>query len=108
MPFAIIFFDRQGAADTRAALRDAHIRYMEANRHRVLASGGLLRDDRTTGHGGLIILDTESRAEAEAFVRGDPFFVGGLYGDHTISVWRKAFFDAERFIDLPPEDAAEG
>jgi len=92
MPYAIVFFDKPGGADLRLALRPAHIDYMEANMSRVLASGGLLSDDGATGHGGIIILDTESREEAEAFVAADPFFTGGLYGDYTVSRWRKAFF----------------
>ena len=64
MPFAIIFFDKEGGAALRDKLRPAHIDYMKANVHRVLASGGLLPDDGSVGHGGLIILDTDSREEA--------------------------------------------
>ena len=98
MPFAIIFSDSGGSAQLRLSLRDAHIAYMRANASRVLASGGLLSDDGSSGHGGLIILDTESRAEAEAFVASDPFHIGGLFGTCTISRWRKAFFQGIAYI----------
>ena len=98
MPYAIIFFDKPDSAATRQALRAAHIDYMKANQHRVLASGGMFTDDGVTGHGGVIILDTDDRAEAEAFVAADPFYTGGLYGQTTISRWRKAFLNFESFI----------
>src|ERR1700712_1064031 len=98
MPYAIVFFDRPGTEALRAELRPAHVDYMKANVHRVLASGGLLSDDGTTGHGGVIILDTESRAEAEEFVSGDPFHVGGLYGECTVSRWRKALFNFQSYL----------
>jgi uncharacterized protein YciI len=98
MAYAIIFFDKEGEAELREQLRSAHIDYIKENVHRILASGGLLTDDGTTGHGGLIILDTDSRAEADQFVEKDPFFVGGLYGRYTVSRWRKAFFNRTTYL----------
>ncbi len=98
MAYAIVFLDKPGTAMLRLELRDAHIAYMDANKDRVLASGGLLSDDGTTGQGAVMIIDTDDRAEAEAFVAADPFFTGGLYGEHTVSRWRKAFFNFERLL----------
>lgn len=98
MPYAIVFRDAENSAALRQELRAAHIDYIKANAYRVLASGGLLSDDGETGHGGVIILDTDSRAEAETFVAEDPFKIGGLYGECLISRWRKAFFNFESFM----------
>jgi uncharacterized protein YciI len=98
MPYAIVFFDKENSAELRLKLRPAHVDYMKANLPRVIASGGLLTDDGETGQGGVIILDTDSRAEAEAFVAGDPFFTGGLYGNYTVTRWRKAFLDRKSYI----------
>lgn len=98
MPFSVIFFDSPGTQAQRASLRDAHIDYMKANAHRVLASGGLLSDAGDVADGGLIILDTDDRAEAEAFVRDDPFKIGGVYGETHVRRWRKAFFGGECFL----------
>jgi hypothetical protein len=95
MPFSIIFFDEPGKQVQRKALRDAHIEYMKANAHRVLASGALLDDSGEVANGGLIILDTDSRADAETFVRDDPFKAGGVYGQTHVLRWRKAFFGGE-------------
>jgi uncharacterized protein YciI len=96
----ILFHDDPGKEALRASHRDAHIQYMRKNLGRVLASGGLLADDGETAHGGLMVLDTDSRADAERFVKEDPFFVAGLYSRYTINRWRKAFLG---FQDLLPK-----
>ncbi len=97
MAYVIIFYDKHGVTDLRNQLRPAHIDYMKANLHRILASGGLLSDDGESAHGGVMILDTDSRAETEAFVAEDPFFIGGVY-TYIISRWRKAFLDRKSYL----------
>jgi len=98
MPYAISWMDEPDTAAIRMKLRDAHLDYMRKNLSRVLASGGLLDDPAETGIGGLIVLDIDSRKEAEEFVKADPFYIGGLYKNPTIVRWRKAFFDGKAFI----------
>ncbi|CAH1662535.1 MULTISPECIES: YciI family protein [unclassified Chelatococcus] len=98
MPYAIIFFDRENSENLRLELRSAHIDYIRAHAPDVLASGGLLTDDGNTGHGGVIIIDTDDRRVAEDFVAKDPFFTGGIYGQYWISRWRKAFFAGQSFL----------
>ncbi|MGL4291836.1 MAG: YciI family protein [Phreatobacter sp.] len=98
MPYAISWMDEPGTAGLRLELRDAHLDYMRENLARVLASGGLLDDPGEIGLGGLILLDIDSREEAENFVKADPFYTGGLYKNPTITRWRKAFYDRKAFI----------
>lgn len=95
MPYAIIFEDAPGSAEKRLQYRDAHLDYMRSQLPKVLASGGLLDDSGTVGEGGVIIMDFDTRAEAEAFVAADPFNVEGIYGSYQIRRWRKAFFDGQ-------------
>jgi uncharacterized protein YciI len=45
-------------------------------------------------------VDTDSREEAEEFVRNDPFSKAGLFESLVITRWRKAFFDGQRLVDL--------
>jgi len=96
MPYVIVFFDKTESDALRSKLRDAHIAYIDENKERIIAGGGLLNDEGTAGIGGVIIVDTDDRAEAEGFAAADPFFVGGLYGDYRISRWRRAIFDGRR------------
>lgn len=98
MPYVIQLVDKPGSAEIRAAARPAHLEYLTANRHRLLAAGAVTDDDGTGGHGGVIILDTEDRAEAERFIAEDPFSKAGLFASVTVSRWRKAFFNGERLV----------
>ncbi|MBJ6134962.1 YciI family protein [Ochrobactrum sp. Q0168] len=98
MPYAISWIDEPEAASLRLELRDAHLDYMRENLARVLASGGLLDDPGEVGLGGLILLDIDTREEAENFVKADPFYIGGVYKNPTIYRWRKAFYDGKALI----------
>lgn len=101
MPYAIITRDKPDSARLREEFQGAHKRYLDAHNDRLLLAGGaMLSDDGTTPHGGILILDTDDRAEAEAFIAGDPFHACGLFESIFITRWRKAFFHHQRFVDL--------
>lgn len=98
MPFMIKTRDKPGSLEKRAALRPPHLAYLDSQAHLILAAGALLEDDGSGGHGGLILVDVETRAEAETFINNDPFTQGGLFESIEISRWRKAFFDHKRLV----------
>ena len=98
MPYAIQTQDKAGSGKIRADNRVAHIEYLTANKHKLLAAGALIDDDGTGGSGGILIVDTDERKEAERFVAEDPFTKAGLFEKVTITRWRKAFFNKERLI----------
>ena len=98
MTFAIITKDTEGSATTRAAHQDAHKRYLNDNRAHLVAAGAMLQDDGSTAHGGILLVDFETREEVETFVHNDPFWDAGVFGDITITRWRKAFLDGERLV----------
>ncbi len=98
MPYAIQTKDKAGAAKVRADNRAAHIDYLTANQHLLLAAGALIDDDGTGGNGGILIVDTDDRSEAERFIANDPFSKAGLFEKVTVTRWRKAFFDKQRLV----------
>jgi uncharacterized protein YciI len=98
MPYAIQTFDKPGSAQVRAAARASHLEYLTAHKDKLLAAGALIDDDGNGGHGGILIVDTDDRAEAERFVADDPFTKAGLFLKVTVTRWRKAFFNKERLI----------
>lgn len=98
MPYAIQTTDKPGSAEVRAATRAAHLEYLTANQDKLLAAGAVINDDGTGGHGGILIVDTDDRAEAERFINEDPFTKAGLFQSITVVRWRKAFFNKERLI----------
>ncbi len=54
--------------------------------------------DGTGGLGGILIVDTDDRKEAEAFAANDPFTKAGLFEKVTVTRWRKAYFDGRKLI----------
>jgi hypothetical protein len=98
MPYAIQTLDKPGSEEIRAAARPAHLEYLTTNKDKLLAAGALINDDGTGGSGGILIIDTEDRKEAERFVAEDPFTKAGLFQKITVTRWRKAFFNKERLI----------
>ena len=79
MPFAIITRDKPGHAHVREAHQTAHKAYLDRHRDSLLAAGAMLEDDGLSAHGGVLLLDLESREAAENFVRNDPFSKAGLF-----------------------------
>jgi uncharacterized protein len=98
MPYVIQTVDNPERSHLRVEVRDEHVAWLKDNVSRLLAGGALLADDGGQGSGGLIILDTEDRAEAEAFIAEDPFTKAGLFQDVMITRWRKGFFNGETLI----------
>jgi len=98
VPYAIQTVDKPGSAAIRAAARPAHLEYLVKNQSLLLAAGALIDDDGTGGNGGILLIDTDSRDEAERFINEDPFTKAGLFEKVTVTRWRKAFFNKERLI----------
>jgi len=98
MPYAIQTTDKPDSGALRAKVRDEHLKYLDANLHRLLAAGAVINDDGTGGHGGILIVDTEVRKEAEDFIAGDPYTRAGLFQRVTVTRWRKAYFNKQRLI----------
>lgn len=98
MPYAIQTKDKAGSAKVRADNRAAHIDYLKANQHLLLAAGALIEDDGTGASGGILIVDTDDREVAERFINDDPFTKAGLFETFTVTRWRKAFFDKKCLI----------
>ena len=61
-----------------------------------IASGGIFSDDGKNPTGGLVILDTDSKDEAIAWIESDPFFLNKIFTSYTVHRWTKAIFDHKR------------
>lgn len=90
MLFAIIFTDKLGHGDIRAANLQAHIDWLEQSKEIVPVGGSLRHELGETPIGGLWICEAESKAQLEELVRTDPFFIAGLRDSYEILHWSKA------------------
>ena len=98
MPFAILTVDKPNNLALRNQTRAEHLAYLEANKDKLLAAGAKIDDDGEGGYGGVILVDTDDRAEAEAFIQNDPFTKAGLFSGIEVVRWRKAFFNFENLL----------
>jgi uncharacterized protein YciI len=98
MPYAIQTMDKPNSLSLRTEKRAEHVAYLKAHLPKLLAGGALLEDDASGGFGGIVLLDTDDRAEAEGFVANDPYTLAGLFDSVRISRWRKAFFDGKSLV----------
>ena len=98
MPFVIIAKDKPNSVHVRNEVRPEHLEYMTASVGKILGAFAQVDDANTTVHGGVIVYDSDDRAEVEGFVANDPFTKAGLFESITISRCRKAFFNYERLI----------
>lgn len=96
MPFMINADDRPDTAALRQTIRPDHLAFLVSRQSQLIAAGAKLSDDGKATHGSFYIIDTDERAEAEAFIAADPYSHAGLFGSVRIERWRKAFFDFRR------------
>jgi uncharacterized protein YciI len=102
LPFVISTFDKPNHKHVRDGLRQRHLEYLEANVKKVIAGGGFFNDDGTLVIGGLLIVDVETRAQAEDFIKNDPFSSGELFERVEIVRWKCSFFDYKRVMPAAP------
>ena len=67
----------------------AHLDYLHSRKDILVVSGGTTTDDGKEINGSILIVNVGSRAEAEAFVNGDPFQKDGMFPKVTITRMRK-------------------
>jgi uncharacterized protein YciI len=94
--YVIATYDKPDHKHVRDSFRQRHLEYLEANVNKVMAGGGLFSDDATSIIGGLLIVDVETRAEAQMFIQNDPFTAADLFQRVEIHRWKASFFDFKR------------
>lgn len=98
MLFAVIFTDKPGCGEVRAANLQAHIEWLEQNKDIVLIGGSLRHEPGEVPRGGLWVAEADSTAQIEALLKTDPFFVAGLRQGYEILHWSKANDERKVYI----------
>lgn len=86
MRYALICTDKPGHLETRKANRDAHVAYLKETG---VEMAGPLLDAGGEMYGSLVVIEAESRAEAEGWAANDPYAHAGLFSDVRIEAWNK-------------------
>lgn len=87
MRYALICLDRPNALQTRVENRPAHLEHLQSSG--VVEQAGPFIDAAGQMCGSLIILNVESRAEAEAWAAADPYSKAGLFASVMIQEWKR-------------------
>ena len=85
--FCLICMDRPESEDLRLATRPDHIADVQES-GKVAMGGPFLGEDGKTMIGSLIVLNVDSRAEAESWAHGDPYAKAGLFDRVEIHPWK--------------------
>jgi uncharacterized protein YciI len=93
--------DDPARAHLRQELLDVHVAYLNAHQDKIVLGGAQLREDGTTRHGSVLILNVKSLADAEAFVREEPYAKAGLFRTQKISRMRRAAWNPQNAPATP-------
>jgi uncharacterized protein YciI len=87
MRYALMCTDKAEALQTRLENREAHLAYIAETG--VVEMAGPLLDEADKMIGSLIIIEVETRADAEAWATNDPYAKAGLFAKTRIEAWKK-------------------
>lgn len=93
MPFLIVATDRPDSMALRQQVRPDHLAHLEANADKLVLAGARWSDDGQTCLGSVLVVDVETREEAEAFAAADPYATAGLFAHVEVTAYRVAFLD---------------
>ena len=85
--FCVMCLDKPDSEALRLENREAHLNYVISQDY-VEVGGPLVGDDGTTMIGSMLLLNTQDRAKAEAFVENDPYHKAGLFQRIDIHRWK--------------------
>jgi hypothetical protein len=89
MLFAIFCTDKKNFLEVRLNNRALHLEHLKAQGDRLIFAGPTFADDGQTMNGSLIVLDCDSRADAETFSAMDPYAQARLFERVEIRAWKK-------------------
>lgn len=87
MRYALICLDKPNALQTRVENRAAHLEHIQTSG--VVEQAGPFIDAAGQMCGSLVILNVETRAEADAWVAADPYGKAGLFSSVMVQEWKR-------------------
>jgi hypothetical protein len=98
VPYFIETFDAPERQGIRRRFYQQHLEFLSEKSALLLACGAKLDDQGEHALGGVYLVDVDSRAEAELFIKGDPFHLNKLFQNVEITRWRKAYLGGMCFL----------
>lgn len=89
MLFALLCTDQPNSLGLRMKVRDDHLAYLGSLGKKMKTAGPFL-DETGNPCGSLVIIEADTRAEAEKISAADPYAMAGLFAVVEIKAWRWA------------------
>lgn len=87
MLYALICTDKPNSLDLRMQMRPAHLSFLDKLGSNLKAAGPFLSEDDKP-NGSLLIINAESKNEAQAIAAQDPYAIAGLFASVEIKTWK--------------------
>ena len=78
MIYVFHLLDREGMQELRQQVRPAHRQYLAVVADRIAFAGPLFEEDGVTMCGSLLAIDFPALADAQAWLKGEPFTNAGI------------------------------
>ena len=95
MFWAILRSANPNMTEVRANGLQAHRDYLQSQKRILVLAGATVSDDGEELTGSLLVVNVNTRAEARAFVDGDPFMKAGVFTVDKITRMRKGQWNPE-------------
>lgn len=89
MLFVIKCVDKSDHLQVRLDNRSDHVDYLKSYGDKLFAAGPTLSDEEEAMNGSVVILELDSKAEAQEFCDNDPYAKAGLFESVSIAKWKK-------------------
>ena len=89
MLYIIYQEDVENSAPLREIHKPAHFEYLDQWKDKLVLGGAMMPDDGKGRIGSVLILNVESREEAEAFSANEPLRMGGVFKSVKITRMRR-------------------
>ena len=90
MRFLAMFEDIADGSAIRAVHTEAHQAFLRQHKGKLRLAGAVQEIVGGPAVGGVWVFDVETRDEADAIVRQDPFFINGLRASYKLLAWGTA------------------
>jgi uncharacterized protein YciI len=95
MQFLIKAFDGEGMLEKRMEVRPRHLEGMKALGRQIICAGGLL-DDEGKMKGSALVMEFESRAALEEYLKNEPYVVEGVWQEVEVEMMNVVLVNGEK------------
>jgi uncharacterized protein YciI len=95
MQFLVKAYDGEGMLEKRMEVRPRHLESMKALGRQIICAGGLL-DDEGKMKGSALVMEFESRAALDEYLKNEPYVVEGVWQKVEVETMNVVLVNGEK------------